>query len=258
MQPQGKGGRNKGGAQNSVNQKAAATNRATPSRPFAVQQKTPPPKPVNSPAVAKVVKHDKWAGGAFLNSPAPSALPMPSIAMPGGLSAGAAGNQVLLDPAIVRTSSQQKPTVPPVRLPPGARVNAQFLDGEWYDGVVQGNFSSGHMVLFEGFETEGAYEISFDLIKPYANPSLTVLQQPQNQHAPPAASTGGMQIPHAAPPLHAGGALPTSLADLEKQLLSTSPPTRGDTNHSLTSRHSPRKYFHVIEADVHLTLCGAC
>jgi hypothetical protein len=231
MQPQGKpaqGGRNKGGAQNAVNQKAAATNRATPSRPFAVQQKTPPPKPGNNPTVAKVVKHDKWAGGAFLNSPAPSALPMPSIVMPGGPPAGAAGNPALLDPAIVTTSSQQKPSVPPVLLPPGARVNAQFLDGEWYDGVVQGSFASGHLVLFEGFESEGPYEITFDLIQPYAHPSLSAALQQQDQHALPAASMGGMQMQHVAPAPHAGGVLPTSLADLEKQLLSTSPPTRGD------------------------------
>jgi hypothetical protein len=54
----------------------------------------------------------------------------------------------------------------------GARVRAQFLDGEWYDGAVVGSFPSGHMVLFDGFECEGAYEISFDRIQPYMTQGL--------------------------------------------------------------------------------------
>jgi len=69
-------------------------------------------------------------------------------------------------------SGNIQPLAPPVLLSLGARVRAQFLDGQWYDGAVAGNFSagnfpSGHLVLFDGFEWEGAYEISFDRIQPY-------------------------------------------------------------------------------------------
>jgi hypothetical protein len=200
---QGKGSKNKGGNQTSVNQKAAASNRATPSRTFAVQQKTPPPAAaVKPPAGAKVVKHDKWAGGAFLNSPAPSTLPMPSIVLPGA--AGGVGQMAFMDPAIVTSqemvSTNIQPFTPPVLLSPGARVKAQFLDGEWYDGTIHGNFPSGHLVLFDGFESEGAYEITFDLIQPYM-PQRSQKSQTEALASPPP---------------------PTSLADLEKQLLSSS------------------------------------
>ena len=55
-------------------------------------------------------------------------------------------------------------------------------------------------MLFDGFESEGAYEITFDLIQPYMS------QRSQKRQKEALAS----------PPS------PTSLADLEKQLLSSS------------------------------------
>ena len=194
-QPQGKG-RGKKGGQQAANQQAAATNRATPSRPFSVQKKTtPPPKNTAVQKVPPTPQHQKWAGGAFLNSPAPSALPMPSIALPNGgatASGGGSDRTAFQDPAIVGTTkpppaswaeaarpppqlaqdadlqaaiaaslapplphetSQQHPmpppaaprapSVPPVLLPAGARVHAQFLDGEWYDGTIVSNTPAG-------------------------------------------------------------------------------------------------------------------
>jgi hypothetical protein len=229
MQQQSRGGKSKG-IQQSFNQKAAAANKATPSRPFAVQQGGAAPKPA--------AKHDKWAGGAFLNCPAPSALPIPLIAMPEGepAHAAAAGGAVpsFLDPAIVTSSSQQMAAGgahrPGPLLPPGSRVNAQFLDNEWYDGVVCGSFSGGHLILFDGFESEGAYEIAFHLIRPHVNPP--------HQHTPgdsfPAPGQAAyehrqlVQAPGRAPAGPEAGPPPTSLADLEKQLLATPPPARGE------------------------------
>jgi hypothetical protein len=218
MQQQSRGGKSKG-IQQSFNQKAAAANKATPSRPFAVQQGGAAPKPA--------AKHDKWAGGAFLNCPAPSALPIPLIAMPVGepAHAAAAGGAApsFLDPAIVTSSSQQMAAGgahrPGPLLPPGSRVNAQFLDSEWYDGEVCGSFSGGHLILFDGFESEGAYEIAFHLIRPHVNP-------PHQQTMPGDSFPAPGQAAFA--PAQPGPPPPTSLADLEKQLLATPPPARGE------------------------------
>ena len=222
MQP---GGKKRGGNQTAANQKAAETNRATPSRPFAVI--SPKPAAVSSPA--KVVKHDKWAGGAFLNSPAPSALPMPSIGMPLTMQPV---HLTFLDPAIVTSSSQQMPasnappSVPQVLLSPGSRVHAQFLDGEWYDGTIHGNTDGGHLIFFDGFEDEGVYEIAFAVIRPHLPPNNPPQHGQLNEQLPfPIPSGAGIvTMSH---PAHAPPPPPTSLADLEKQLLSYSPPARG-------------------------------
>ena len=186
LQLQGKGGRGKGGNQHAVNQKAAAPNRATPSRPFAVQQKTSTPQPKTA-AVQKVVKHDKWAGGAFLNSPAPSALPMPSIGLP---AASEAANPAFLDPAILTSSTQMGagssaqpatlPGVPPVLLPAGTRVHAQFLDGEWYDGTIHGNTPTGHMILFDGLP----HPLPHPLPRPVPRPLPPSLSPPSPSFSP--------------------------------------------------------------------------
>jgi hypothetical protein len=61
----------------------------------------------------------------------------------------------------------------------GDRVWAQFTNGKWYDGNIQGNYPKGHLVLFDGFESDGASKIDFHLIKPYTqvNASFTSADQ---------------------------------------------------------------------------------
>jgi len=222
QQQQSKGGRGKGSQ--AATQKAAPAGRAAPSRPAAVQQK---------PAAPKAAKHDKWAGGAFLNCPAPSALPIPSIAMPAGPVAHAAAPggaaPSFQDPAIVTSSSQQMAAGGAQAHRPGARVHAQFLDNEWYDGVVCGNWSGGHLILFDGFESEGAYEIAFDVIRPLnASPSHQHAQ-PAHFPAPGQAGIGGGMPAAPQVPAQPAPPPPTSLADLEKQLLAPPPPpARGE------------------------------
>lgn len=49
-------------------------------------------------------------------------------------------------------------------------VLAQYQDGQWYSGEIRGYTTTGHFVLFKGYETEGAYEVSYDQIRPAPSP----------------------------------------------------------------------------------------
>ena len=48
--------------------------------------------------------------------------------------------------------------------PFGARVQAKF-QATWYHGTIQGITSRGRLVLFDGYEAEGASEIALHLIR---------------------------------------------------------------------------------------------
>jgi regulator of replication initiation timing len=47
----------------------------------------------------------------------------------------------------------------------GDQVQAKFM-GEWYPGKIQGSYTKGHLVLFDGFESQGAIKTAFNCIKP--------------------------------------------------------------------------------------------
>ncbi|KAJ1474369.1 hypothetical protein T484DRAFT_1911542, partial [Baffinella frigidus] len=187
---QGGGGRVKSGKKKGA--KAASTNtedhsgrgqaqdnRAGAVRTFAVTQRPPPPPPQTTASLAAL---GKWAGGAFLNSPAPSSLPMPMMM---GHHDGHA-NPALLDPAIVgssRAPAPQQQTGLHPGVGAGTRLVARFGDGEWYQGVVASRTANSAMILFEGYEHEGAYEIEArDIRAPQAQPAQHHPKHPHQHH----------------------------------------------------------------------------
>eukprot|EP00960_Hanusia_phi_P027824 747049-Hanusia_phi.AAC.2 len=191
---QGKGGKKKGAKASSNvalvnNQVAAAANKPTAVRPFAVQHKANAAAP--SSKSSQMSQNGKFAGGAFLNSPPPSSLPLPNM-----IAARPVMNPVFSDPAIITSSfqeasSHQQTSALNGRLVPGARVNAQFLDGQWYDGTVHKCEMNYCAILFDGYEHEGVYEIPMKDVRPY--PSIL--------STPPALRDAGGDQVHVPPPL---------------------------------------------------------
>ena len=166
------------------NQVAAAANKPTAVRPFAVQHKANAPPASNKNS--QTSHNGKFAGGAFLNSPPPSSLPLPKIAARPGM------NPVFSDPAIITSSFQEAPSHhssgASSAIVPGTRVNALFLDGQWYDGTVHKYGMDYCAILFDGYEHEGVYEIPVRDVRPY--PSIL--------STPPGARNDQTQVP---PPL---------------------------------------------------------
>jgi len=210
----GKGSKKKGAKAASTNtepQNAGGgrgqDNRAGAVRTFAVTHKKQPPPPQAHPT--SLAAHGKWAGGAFLNSPAASSLPVPAMLGGGGATVVGQHNPALLDPAIVGASQMGAPhphahhhvPILPQQQPPaggglyagvtaGTRVVAKFGDGEWYEGVVQSRGRASAMILFAGYEHEGAYEILAQDIRapqPMAQPHRPLPAAP--------AGAGGLQDP---------------------------------------------------------------
>ena len=110
------------------------------------------------------------------------------------------------------------------------------------------------MILFDGFESEGAYEIGFSVIRPHMPPVTVAIPGTMAMGVPAASSQipahqQSPQMPPQMPPPAAAGAgasimallgeqaprplqppPPTSLADLEEQLLSSSPAKSAGAN----------------------------
>jgi hypothetical protein len=49
----------------------------------------------------------------------------------------------------------------------GDRVLTQFTDGKWYAGNIHGDYPKGHLLLFDGYESNDTSKIVFHQIKPY-------------------------------------------------------------------------------------------
>jgi hypothetical protein len=143
----GQGGANRKANQSGpqANIAAAKANKATAVRPFAVgnKQLAPPVTGAKPPAKAITKQQQqlqqqasgKWAGGAFLNSPPPSSLPMPKFV---GAVGSTSVSVALHDPAIISSSGASGSVqrgggdATPQSARKGSRVLAKFTDGLWY------------------------------------------------------------------------------------------------------------------------------
>ena len=212
-----KAGKQAQGPESDFNNAAlAAANKATDVRTFAVRRTSSGSGGLSSAAVSSdrrvggTASQGKWAAGAFANSPAPSTLPKPAF-----FSTASVGNSVagkFFDPAIV--SSRPLSALPAQAPASDRRVTARFHDGEYYSGTSKGANERGDvLVIFDGYEEEGAYPIPPADVYPLPPPTCAISIDPRSL-IPPTAWVSAAQ-----PPQPAGGAAATeagSCWDLEQ------------------------------------------
>jgi hypothetical protein len=199
-----KSGKAQGPESDFNNAALAAANKATDVRTFAVRRTSSGSSGQNNTAassgqrVGGAATQGKWAAGAFANSPAPSTLPKPTFFNASGAGSSAAGN--FFDPAIL--SSRPLPAPAGAALAANRRVTARFHDGEYYNGTSKGTDARGQiLVIFDGYEDEGAYPIPPADVQPLQPPAAAAAApaDPGALVPPTAWATAPNPTPPAAP-----------------------------------------------------------
>ncbi len=100
----------------------------------------------------------------------------------------------------LQTSNDVQSSIPSLPLSHDDRVLPQFTDGKWYAGNIHGDYSKGHLVLFDVYESHGASKIVFHQIKPYITDNETITSTDQTSSVQSLQITSTLQLNEGQPP----------------------------------------------------------